>query len=332
MIRVPAEWEEEGPPPRMRRSGPVPRRALGREDSRPVRGLSLRCRRLPLSEATTLGIGGLATVYEPERVEDVGPAMLAGRRMGLWILGGGSNLLVSDRELPGLVLSASRMRGIERQGRELLVRAGTPLATVIQAAHRAGLSGLEPLVGIPAQFGGAVAMNCGGGGFSLADRLTRVRLVLPSGRVVWNPVCRERFGYRSNPWAGAFVAEARVRLDPERPEGIRARMARYAEQKQRCQPLHEPSAGCVFRNPPGGPAAGALLDRAGLKGMGIGKVFFSRRHANFLIARAGARMEDALRLIRHARERVLEAFGVLLATEVVAWDGSRGTGAGAAAF
>jgi UDP-N-acetylmuramate dehydrogenase len=282
-------------------------------------GLPLRVRRSSLAERTTLGLGGPCTLYEPERVEDVAPALAVGRRLPLWLLGGGSNLVVPDEGLPGLVVSSERLVGVRHERNELVALAGTPLQALLRRAWHAGLSGLEPFVGIPAQVGGAVAMNAGGGECEIADRLAAVRLVSPSGRDAWEKVRRESFGYRRSPYPGAFVAEARFRLEPASEGSIRERMAEFSARKARTQPLSERSAGCIFRNPPGR-SAGALVDRAGLKGHRVGGVEVSRRHANFIVARKGAKASHVLRLIAEIQDRVLTLFRVALEPEVRIWE------------
>jgi UDP-N-acetylmuramate dehydrogenase len=181
-----------------------------------------------------------------------------------------------------------------------------------------GLSGLECMAGIPGTVGGAVRMNAGGGSGEFGD-VVRDVTVMDSGGVIetWS---RDRlgFGYRRSEIGDRIVLSARLELVEEDPVTVRRRFDDNFENKRRSQPISCRSAGCIFKNP-AGQSAGALIDRAGLKGARCGGAQVSEQHANFIIAGRGATASDVLRLIDLIRDRVLSEFGTELEVEVEIW-------------
>jgi UDP-N-acetylmuramate dehydrogenase len=174
------------------------------------------------------------------------------------------------------------------------------------------------MAGIPATVGGAVRMNAGGRCGEFGDVVAEVQVILPDGQMErWG---RERlaFGYRRSAIKDEIVTSARLNLQDDDPGQSAARYHEYWRVKRATQPLAEKSAGCIFRNPPGA-SAGALIDRAGLKGMRMGGARVSERHANFIVAERGAKAADVLRLIDYIRERVARDFATELQTEVDIW-------------
>lgn len=281
--------------------------------------LSIPARRNePLAPRTTFGIGGPSRLFiEPRTGSELHAALAEARRGGIpwFILGGGSNLLVPDAGYPGLTIHLGRMSRVRVEGDRIVAEAGAPLSAVLCAALRAGLSGLEPLAGIPGTVGGAVAMNAGTRSGETFDTIEWVTLVSPSGRCERVPAGRVPHAYRRAELSGRIVLDATFRLRPDDPAAIRDRITENLVLKRQAQPLAAKSAGCIFKNPPND-AAGRLIDRAGLKGLRVGDAEVSRVHANFIVNRANARAADVLYLIRRIQHEVRIASGVSLELEV----------------
>jgi UDP-N-acetylmuramate dehydrogenase len=281
-----------------------------------------------LCERTTLRLGG-KTIAElilerPEDAHDLETALeeYGGRPL---VLGRGSNILAAGGEL-GLVVVSLPRAGKEFTTRETLdgkvrVRAagGIGLQKFVAWCLRQGLSGLEALAGIPGSIGGAVAQNAGSYGREMADVLT--------GLVVWSPESglrrvspsEYRTGYRRfalRDRAEFFlIFEAELELTKSTPEAAMAAYAETIEKKKATQPLDKPSAGCIFKNPPGH-SAGKLLDEAGLKGRRAGDMAFSEKHANFMVNLGRGTSAQAAELIAAARDAVKSNAGIDLELEV----------------
>jgi UDP-N-acetylmuramate dehydrogenase len=268
---------------------------------------------------TSFGIGGVASeLYEPQSLSEFQEVLerLAGREP--FILGRGCNTLFPDSSFTRPVVAMHRLCSLSLDGATLRAEAGVRTDVLLRTALRAGLGGLEPLVGIPGTVGGATVMNAGGGGWSVAERVVELGLVPECGGNVVRVSGREiPWGYRSWNLHRFHVAWVRFGLDSATPARLRARIADLARRKNSTQPMSERSAGCIFKNPPGC-SAGALIDRLGFKGRRSGGAEVSERHANFIINRDGtAQAADVLRLIDEIRRRVFEAFHIRLETEVV---------------
>ena len=232
------------------------------------------------------------------------------------VLGRGSNLLVSDAGFPGLVLATSRMNLIEVNGNILRAECGVPLSKLANAALRAGLSGAEFCHGIPGSLGGAVYMNAGAYEHSMAEIVTKVRL-LEDGKLLELPASEMDFGYRRSRVMrkGGTVLSAEIVLRPGDPEKIADTMRTLDEKRSQKQPLDYPSAGSYFKRPEGH-FAGALIEQAGLKGLTVGGAQVSEKHAGFIINRGGATCSDILALQEEVTRRVEEKFSVHLEREV----------------
>lgn len=282
-----------------------------------------------LREMTTLGLGGTALAEAVVRAEpdlDELAGFIGSRGGRPFVLGGGSNLLVEDHDLD-LVLLTVRNQDLPPvpapRGREpvsVVFGAGLRLPKVLHFCEEAGLSGLEPLAGIPGTVGGAVAMNAGSYGREIKDLVTRVRLWTPQRGLFWVEAGDCAFAYRQfSPPAGIgrhIVWEAEFRLLPAEPAEVRRAARETLEKKKASQPVAARSAGCVFKNPPGH-SAGRLLDELGFKGRRLGNMAFSELHANFLVNLGGGRSAEALELLAQAREAVRERFALTLDTEVI---------------
>jgi len=282
--------------------------------------------RVQLRHLTTLRLGGTPVRYfRPLTERELRDALEQCARADLaWrVLGGGSNLLVDDGDLPYAVIHM-RTPGfchVLRTG-ELSVRAGAGAGTARLLAYckEQGLGGLEFLAGIPGTVGGALADNAGAWGHCISERLLRLTVMTPEGRRREYAPSELAFSYRRTDLDGAVVMEGEFLLAPREPQHIEQRMARHFRDRTERHPVHEPSAGCIFKNAPGH-SAGRLLDLCGLKGLRVGGAEVSKLHANFILNRGGATAADVLRLIETMKETVRRQFGVELEMEVRRWPG-----------
>lgn len=274
--------------------------------------------RAPLSEHTTLGVGGPADLLAiPADLEDLrglaGRARAAG--LPLFVLGG-SNLLVQDGGLRGIVVKLARLDRIEAiDALRLEAEAGVPLPRLARWAAERGLGGLEFAVGIPGTLGGGVVMNAGTPDGEVGNFVEAVRVLTPDGALVEAARPEIGFSYRASRLPAGIVVAARLALEQGRWDEIRKRLQDHSRRRRATQPLNLPNAGSVFKNPPGDFAA-RLIEAAGLKGARIGDAQISERHANFIVNRGAATARDALALIARARATVERTAGVRLELEL----------------
>lgn len=277
--------------------------------------------REPMSRHTTLKVGGPADVFVRARSAGEVAAMLrAAKETGTapLILGNGSNLLVRDGGIRGLVICVgSGMAEVSREGHVLRAQAGATLGKVAQAAQAAGLSGLEALSGIPGTIGGAAWMNAGAYGAEMAQLVSRVHALDQNGNAMELSGEALAYGYRESALKqnGWTVTEVWLALAEKPPDAILSSMRAYAEKRREKQPLILPSAGSFFKRPEGH-FAGALIERAGMKGQSVGGAMVSEKHAGFLVNTGGATAKDFLDLAKRVQARVLETSGVALEPEV----------------
>jgi UDP-N-acetylmuramate dehydrogenase len=272
----------------------------------------------PMSRHTTMKAGGEADLLVvPQDIEELRRIVLAAHRTGLPVMVlGGSNLIVQDGGITGVVVKLSRLNHIRLMGSNRIeAEAGVLLPRLARAAARAGLSGLEFTIGIPGTVGGSIVMNAGTREGELAPRIESVTLMRPDGELLTLGREELRFRYRHAELPQGCVVSAQFALQPAPPAQIDATMTRMLGVRNATQPLHAPSAGCVFKNPQGD-SAGRLIEAAGLKGYRIGDAQVSERHANFIVNRGHARANDILMLIRHVGRQVERQFGVTLELEV----------------
>jgi UDP-N-acetylmuramate dehydrogenase len=275
----------------------------------------------PLAPLTSFRLGGPAALYlEPETDADLAAAgeAIVATGVPFVVIGKGSNILVSDAGFPGLVLRLGRgYRWVAREGERLTAGGSIPLPALAGVALRHRLAGLEFGVAIPATFGGAVRMNAGAHGGSMADVLERiVTYRLREGRVETVRAEDAGFAYRRSALLDdAVVTGGVVRLVSGDGTEIRARMDEARDWRRRTQPLAEPNCGSVFTNPEGDHAA-RLIEASGGKGRRVGGASVSIKHANFIVAGPGARSSDVLALIRDIQGLVEDAAGVALEPEV----------------
>lgn len=276
---------------------------------------------VPLAPLTSLRVGGPAALYlEPDHEPDLRAVSRAvvETEISWTVIGKGSNVLVSDEGFDGLVMRLGRgYRWAGRDGELLTAGGAMPLPALAGVALAHGLGGLAFGVAIPASLGGAVKMNAGAHTREIADVVATVDLFdVEAGTTRSAGVSEAGFSYRRSSFpTTSVVVGATLRLEPQDPSAIRARMDEAREWRRRTQPLAEPSCGSVFKNPPGGHAA-RLIEDAGLKGARVGGARVSEKHANFIVTDPGARASEVVALMSLVREKVLASAGVDLEPEV----------------
>jgi UDP-N-acetylenolpyruvoylglucosamine reductase len=273
-----------------------------------------------LSKRTTLRVGGAADFYvEPVSEAELGRLLqvCARRSLPFMILGRGSNLLVRDGGIRGLVICLAHpvFSGIQVAGHRLYCGAGAKLKLLANEARRANLTGLEFLEGIPGSVGGALRMNAGAMGSWIFDVVETVRYMDCAGQAHEAQPDQLKPEYRSCPLLKNNIALGAVlRGHPAAADVVEKRMKAFSEKRWESQPA-APSAGCIFKNPAAIPA-GKLIDELGLKGARVGDAMVSQEHGNFIVNEGGARARDVLELIEVIRSKAREARGIELETEV----------------
>lgn len=275
----------------------------------------------PMNRHTTFKIGGPAEVFAlPESENQVLDLITACKEneIPFFVLGNGSNLLVSDSGIKGVVISFSqKLNRISRSENCLTASAGASLTALCRAAANERLSGLEFAFGIPGSVGGAVFMNAGAYGGEMKDVVKSVTSLFQSGEIRTISANDADFGYRHSAFQqnGAVILSAQVELFDGSQAEIEEKMRDILSRRKDKQPLEYPSAGSAFKRPKNGFAA-AMIDECGLKGFSIGGAQVSEKHAGFVINRGNATCEDVLRLLDAVRERVFEKTGVMLEAEI----------------
>ena len=286
----------------------------------------------PMSQHTSFHIGGPADYYlRADTIEILVQAVTAAWAEGVpcLILSGGSNVLVADAGIRGLVIeNRCRAYHIERKGSMdavLTVESGAMLPALAGKLAHEGWAGLEWAVGVPGSVGGAVIQNAGAWGRSIADVLISVELLErdegpDKSRRIWRSTDELQLGYRTSrlremsPEARPIVLQAQMRLRLDDPEEVALRVSGYIQQRTASQP-RQPSAGSIFRNPPGD-YAGRLIEAVGLKGYRVGDAQISPQHANFIVNLGRATARDVWTLVELAQSKVAEQFGVMLTPEI----------------
>jgi UDP-N-acetylmuramate dehydrogenase len=277
----------------------------------------------PLAPHTWFRLGGPAEYFaEPTTVEELQALLKRAQQEDLpvRILGGGSNVLVPDQGVPGLVIHMAdpNFAQIEVKNNKLKAGGGAKLGHLISTSVREGLVGLETLVGIPGTLGGALHGNAGGRGGDIGQWTSRATVMTRDGEIIQREHDEMVFNYRQSSLDELIILGAEFELDKDDPEELTKRMQKQWIMKKASQPLGHQSAGCIFKNPRG-MSAGLLIDQAGLKGTRVGGAEVSDRHANFIIADTGCTSQDVLRLMELVRSRVAERMGIELETEIQVW-------------
>lgn len=271
-----------------------------------------------LQDYTSFRIGGPAdALVEPVDVEDLCRVVAQARaeRIPVFVVGG-TNVLVRDGGIRGIVVSLRQLKTIRQEpGHVLYADGGVGMPTLIGYAIRRSLSGLEWGAGIPGTVAGCVVMNAGTRLGEMKDSVKAVRMVDPRGRVVDIPAADIPFSYRKAHLPRGIVAGVWLQLRPGAHDQIERTVKDYLQYRKDTQPLTWPSAGCVFKNPPQD-SAGRLVDAAGLKGARVGDAQVSDKHANFMVNLGQARAADVLALIRKVRAAVKKQSGVTLELEL----------------
>lgn len=277
----------------------------------------------PLAQHTWFRLGGPAEFFaEPHTVEELAALVRRCHDAGvpIRVLGGGSNLLVRDDGVTGVVvrLSAPPFNEIRVQGQTVTAGGGARLGHVISTVVRDGLAGLEPLVGIPGTIGGALHGNAGSRGGDIGQWTCRATVMSRTSEIIERQREDLVFSYRQSSLDELVILGCQFQLEEEDPQELTKRMQKLWIVKKASQPLGHQSAGCIFKNPRG-ISAGMLIDQAGLKATRVGGAEVSDRHANFIVTDADATAADVLRLIELVRSRVAERLGVELETEIEIW-------------
>ena len=289
----------------------------------PELGVELQ-REVSLAELTYLGIGGttdLLRIQKHEAIPDL-LKLLDEQGVAHKFLGGGSNLLVVDGELPFVVLQLVKGEPeITLDGNIATVDAAADLGRTVTFCAKNNLGGMEGLIGVPGTVGGALRMNAGAYGTQIGSYVREVKVYRAAQRKIEFLHGEQiSFEYRHTSFAPDDMMLA-VKLElPSKPYPEILQGIRICNEKRRAsQPLGQKSAGCIFKNPPGG-SAGRMIDELGLKGFSHGDARVSERHANFFVNAGQASAADMLALIADVRERVQQAYGVTLENEVVVWN------------
>ncbi len=277
----------------------------------------------PLAPHTWFGIGGSASYFvTPRTIEELRTVVVRCREndLPMYVLGGGANLLVDDSGVRGAVihLGQGELRASERTEIGVRANAGADLSKLVLRCVREGLSGLEGLTGIPGSIGGAVRMNAGGAFGDIGSAIERVEVMNDAGEVFTRYRDDLAFAYRSTNIVAKFILGAEFRLLEDDSHRVLKQVKQIWIYKKNTQPLAKRNAGCIFKNPRG-MSAGALIDKAGLKGRRVGTAWVSEKHANFILVDEAAKASDVLKLINVIREAVYKKFEVYLELEIEVW-------------
>ena len=275
----------------------------------------------PMKKHTTFRIGGPADyLVLPQKTEEIGEIVAYCKKMNVpwYVMGNGSNLLVADQGVRGVVIQLLRnFNKIVVQQNKISAQAGAGNALIARQALDASLTGFEFAAGIPGTIGGAVVMNAGAYGGEMKDIITEVTVLDEQGEIQIIPVDKLELGYRTSIIArkGYIVLEVCLELNNGQADEIKSRMDELKEQRVTKQPLDYPSAGSTFKRPEGY-FAGKLIMDAGLRGFTVGGAQISEKHCGFVINKGNATAQDVIDLMEETKKIVMEIFGVVLEPEV----------------
>ncbi len=277
----------------------------------------------PLNSHTTFKIGGRAKFFiEPEDIADLELLIICAKKykIPIFVIGRGSNILISDKGLNGIVvhLNSGFFKKISIKRNLLNAGGGLGLRQLIQVATKRGLAGLEFLAGIPGTVGGALAMNAGVRGQNFGDLVEDVSVMDHNGKIKTLSKKGIKFGYRKSSLAKYIILNASLKLAKKNKEEIKENIKKILQRRRNLQDISFPNAGCVFKNPPG-EYAGRLIDLCALKGKGIGGACISKRHANFILNKDNARSIDVLKLMELVKKKVKKKFNITLEPEIKIW-------------
>jgi UDP-N-acetylmuramate dehydrogenase len=277
----------------------------------------------PLAPYTWFRLGGAAQYFaEPTTVEELSNLVRRCHEegVGIRVLGGGSNLLVRDEGVAGLVVSLSPavFGRIAVSGRRVTAGGGARLGHVISSAVREGLAGLEQLVGIPGTIGGALHTNATAHGCDIGQWTVSATVMNRRGETATRSRADLRFGYRDSSLDELAILDATLELEPGDPQRLTKQMQQAWILKRAAQPISDENTGMIFKSP-GGVSAASLIEQAGLESARVGQASISDRNANFIVVAPGATSRDVLALIEHVRKGVAERTGVELEMAVEVW-------------
>ena len=273
----------------------------------------------PLAKYTSLKVGGKAdALVFPSSLQELIHLIreTRERRIPWFVLGAGSNLVVREGGIRGIVIKLSHFNKIESvDGERIYAESGVLLPRLLKYAMEQSLAGLEFLCSIPGSVGGALRMNAGIPGHEISDVVESVRVLTSRGEVINVGRKEASFGYRRSRFPNGILLGARMKLKSSSRHEIQEKVSGLLKRRRETQPLSYPNVGSIFKNPPG-QHAGKLIEEAGLKGLQIGGAQISEKHANFIINRGSATSDDILALIRKAGKEVEGGKGIVLELEV----------------
>ena len=275
----------------------------------------------PMSEHTSFKIGGKADLFVPVK-NDFQLSQVFKKinelEIPFFVIGNGSNLLVSDKGIRGVVISLSSLCGIEADGERIIASAGTPLMKICKFALKNCLEGLEFAYGIPGACGGALYMNAGAYGGEMSQVVESAEYIDSDGNLKTISLEEMNLGYRKSIFknGGMIITKVIFKLKKGDKEEIKAKMDDFLNRRKEKQPLNFPSAGSFFKRPEGH-FAGALIEKNNLKGFSVGGAEVSEKHAGFIINTGNATCNDVINLMKHIKKTVLEKEQILLEEEVI---------------
>ena len=280
-------------------------------------------RDVPLAKYTWYGLGGNAEYFiTPRSVEELAEVvkLCDANDIDIRVLGFGSNLLISDEGVKGAVIKFQddEFTKFQFQDDTLTASAGANLNNIVLESVRQGMAGLEMLTGIPGSVGGAIKMNAGGSFGDIGACVESVTLMDETGNVFEKVKPELTFDYRESNITAKIILGTKIRLTRTDPDQLLKTLKEIWIHKKNTQPLNTKNAGCIFKNP-SGQSAGAIIDRAGLKGLQIGQAQVSEKHANFIIAHDNCKSSDVKRLIESIQQRVKEKSQIQLELELEIW-------------
>jgi len=275
----------------------------------------------PMSKHTSYGIGGPAEVYIiPQDSDDLLRILNYAKEklLSVHFIGSGSNLLVSDDGIRGLVISPKKsFKEIKFNNNLVFAESGVMLGSLVRKSTKRNLTGLETLIGVPGTIGGALVMNAGAFGSEISNYLTSVSIIRTDGRLIKRRANQIDFSYRNSTFEkDEFILSATFELSEASKDNINEKKETASQGRKTSQPLKYRSAGSVFKNPNGNFAAGYLIEQVGLKGYKIGNAQISDHHANFFVNHGNARADDIMSLIKISKEKVFQKFNINLELEV----------------
>lgn len=275
----------------------------------------------PMKNHTSYGIGGPAEAFiNPHNYEDLLKIINYSKQNSVPIcfIGSGSNLLVSDKGIKGIVISPKKsFKRLEFKENIIFAESGVMLGSLVRKSTKRNLTGLESLIGVPGTLGGALVMNAGAFGSEISNFLKSVSLITSDGNLINLKADQILFEYRySNFKDEEFILSATFELSKETPDIIYQKKQIASKGRKTNQPLKYRSAGSIFKNPNSKFAAGYLIEKVGLKGHRVGNAEISDHHANFFINHGNATSNDIIKLIKIAKEKVLNQFNINLELEV----------------